>query len=87
MVPWNRDLQSYHYAYRQISLNRKQTRLEPDGSFRMLVAHSNPGVPNWLDSMGRASGEIYWRFILPAGDIVTPKAQVVRLSDVRAARG
>ena len=30
---------------------------------------------------------IYWRFMLPAGDIVTPKAQVVRLSDVRNARG
>ncbi|MBW2268353.1 MAG: DUF1214 domain-containing protein [Deltaproteobacteria bacterium] len=87
VVLWNRYLQSYDYVYRQISLNRQQTQLEPDGSFRMLLAHSDPEAPNWLDSMGRSSGTIYWRFMLPEGDIVTPKAQVVRLADVRGARG
>jgi hypothetical protein len=79
---WNRYLQTYDYAYRQISLNRKQTQLAPDGSFRMVVAHSDPGLPNWLDSMGRPSGMIYWRFMLPEGDIVTPKASVVSLVDI-----
>jgi hypothetical protein len=87
VVLWNRFLQSYDYAYRNIALNRKQTLLESDGSFRMIVAHGDPGAPNWLDTMGRSSGMIYWRFMLPEEDIVTPKAQVVPLAVLRGARG
>ena len=36
-----------------VSLNRKQTRLERDGSFRIVIAHRDPGVPNWIDAEGR----------------------------------
>jgi hypothetical protein len=85
VVLWNRFLQSYDYAYRQIALNRQQTQLEKDGSFRMVIAHADPGVPNWLDTMGRPSGVVYWRFMLPEGEIVKPKAQVLKLSEVRGA--
>ena len=41
---WNRYLMSYDYNDRRVSLNRAQTRLEPDGSYRMVIAHRNPGV-------------------------------------------
>jgi hypothetical protein len=87
VVLWNRFLQSYDYAYRNVALNRKQTLLESDGSFRMIVAHADPGLPNWLDTMGRTSGTIYWRFKLPQEDIVTPKAEVVPLAALRGAPG
>ena len=43
---WNRHLQTFDYVSRSVSLNRKQTSLEPDGSFRMVVAHRDPRVPN-----------------------------------------
>ena len=45
-------MQTGDYLHRQVSLNRKQTKPEPDGSFRIVVAAEDPGVPNWLDTEG-----------------------------------
>ncbi|TFG95137.1 MAG: DUF1214 domain-containing protein [Myxococcales bacterium] len=74
---WNRHMQTYDYANRRVTLNRKQTRVEADGSFRVVIAHRDPGVPNWLDSEGRPFGMVFWRFMLPEGEIETPTAEVV----------
>ena len=80
---WNRHLQTYDYVHRSVSFNRAQTKLEPDGSFRMIVAHDDPGLPNWIDTEGRQSGSIFWRFFLPEGPIETPQTEVVKLSSLR----
>jgi hypothetical protein len=82
---WNRYLQTYDYANRRTSLNRRQTHLEPDGSFKMVVAHSDPGTPNWLDTEGRPRGVIFWRFMLPVGAIEPIRTKVVKLSQVGSA--
>jgi hypothetical protein len=74
---WNRHMQTYDFANRTVSRNRKQTTLERDGSFRMILAHRDPGLPNWLDSEGRPFGLVFWRFMLPEGEIETPRAEVV----------
>jgi hypothetical protein len=78
---WNRYLQTYDYSHRQVSLNRAQTILDPDGAFRMVLAHRDPGVPNWLDTEGRPFGLVFWRYFLPVGDIETPVASVVDLGE------
>jgi hypothetical protein len=62
---WNRFMQTYDYQNFQVSLNRKQTKLESDGSFRMIVAHEDTGVPNWINTVGAPFGMIYVRFALP----------------------
>jgi hypothetical protein len=80
---WNRHMQTYDYTTRTVCLNRKQTRLEEDGSFRMVLAHRDPGVPNWLDTEGRPFGLVFWRFMLPEGPIETPAAEVVSLESLR----
>jgi len=85
VVLWNRFLQSFDYRYRRISLNRKQMRLERDGSYRIVVAHRDPGVPNWLCSEGRPTGTIYWRFLLPESDIERPRARVVKFDEIAGA--
>jgi hypothetical protein len=82
VVLWNRFLQTYDYVNRRSSLNRAQTSLEPDGSFRIVLAHRDPGVPNWLDTEGRPSGSLYWRFLLPEGELTTPRAEVVPWREV-----
>jgi hypothetical protein len=74
---WNRHMQTYDFTTRRVSLNRKQTGLEPDGSFRMVLAHRDPGLGNWLDTEGRPFGLVFWRFMLPEGNIATPTAEVV----------
>ncbi len=79
---WNRQQQTYDYANRRISLNRAQTQLAPDGSFRMVLAHEDPGVPNWIDTEGRSLGLVFWRFMLPEGDIEKPEGKVVPLKDL-----
>jgi len=81
---WNRYLQSYDYTTRQISLNRAQTKLQPDGSYRIVIAGRDPGVPNWIDTEGRPSGLVYWRFLMPEGEIETPRARVVPLSTLQS---
>ena len=32
------------------------TEASPDGVVRLVVAHRDPGVPNWLDTTGHAEG-------------------------------
>jgi len=80
---WNRYLQTYDYAHRTASLNRASTTLEADGSFRMVIAHDDPGVANWIDTEGRGFGMVFWRFFLPEGEVETPVAEVVKRADVR----
>ena len=46
------------------------------------LAHADPGLANRLDTEGRTSGVIFWRFMLPEGEIETPRADVVRFSDL-----
>lgn len=79
---WTRFQQTFDYVQRQVSLNRAQTELEPDGSFRMVLAHQDPGCPNWLDTEGRSLGIVFWRFFLHEGDIETPQGTVVKLADL-----
>ena len=79
---WNRFLQTYDYINHRVSLNRKQTKAAHDGSFRMIVAHSDPGLPNWLDTQGRPSGLIYWRFIFPEETIQSIASRVVPLASL-----
>jgi hypothetical protein len=81
---WNRHMQTYDYMNRRISLNRRQTKLEADGSFRMVVAHRDPGLPNWIDTEGRPQGFIFWRFLLPEGAIEPIRTEVVKLSSLGA---
>ena len=56
-----------------------QTQLAGDGRYRIVVAPRDPGVPNWLDTMGRPSGSVYWRFILPEGPVERPETRVVAI--------
>jgi hypothetical protein len=79
---WNRWMQTYDYTHRPTSRNRRQTRLERDGSFRMVLAHRDPGVPNWIDTEGRPFGLVFWRFMLPEGEIETPRAELVPFSSI-----
>lgn len=85
VVLWNRHMQTLDYRFRRVSLNRKQTRLEPDGSFAIVLAARDPGVPNWLDTEGRPSGSVFWRFLLPEEEIAPLETQVVPLAALRGA--
>ena len=82
VVLWNQFMQSYDFVNRQISLNRNQIEYEKDGSFKMVVAHEDPGVPNWLDTEGRSTGQIYWRYIFPTQTPQRVKTKLVKLASL-----
>ena len=84
---WNRFLQSFDYRYRQVSLNKRQMQLADNDEFTLVVAHSDPGTDNWLDTEGHESGIIYWRFMLPNGELAPIDTEKVRLSEVKRLLG
>jgi hypothetical protein len=79
---WNRFQQTYDYVNRSVSLNRAQTQLEDDGSFRIILAAQDPGLPNWIDTEGNLFGLVFWRFFMVEGAVETPQAAVVKLEDL-----
>jgi hypothetical protein len=79
---WNRQLQTFDYLRHPVSLNRAQTVADPHGAVTMVIAHRDPGVPNWLSTEGRPFGLVFWRFMHPEGPIVTPAAEVVSVDTV-----
>ncbi|MCR9097235.1 MAG: DUF1214 domain-containing protein [bacterium] len=53
---------SLEYANRQTSLTADQAHQSSDGAYRMVIAHRDPGVQNWLDTTGLERGFILLRF-------------------------
>ncbi len=56
--------ESLDYASRHTSLNHHQATLDDDGVFRAVVAHQDPGVPNWLDTLGHTRGPLLFRWVV-----------------------
>ena len=76
--------ESMDFGARQSSLNGSQAELDPDGVFRGVIAHRDPGVPNWLDPEGSPRGTLAVRFLFAD---VTPRPVLrrVALADLGAA--
>ncbi|WP_082015422.1 DUF1214 domain-containing protein [Streptacidiphilus jiangxiensis] len=63
------------------SINHGNATLEPDGSVRLVVAHRDPGTPNWLNTGGRREGSVLVRWLLPEqqGIAVRPRTEVITI--------
>lgn len=55
--------ESLDFANRITSLNHTQSHTSSDGLVRIVVAHRDPGVPNWLDTEARPRGMVTHRWI------------------------
>jgi hypothetical protein len=71
------------YANRQTSINNHQAVLDADGRFRCVLAHEDPGVPNWLDAAGHAEGLLQYRWIWTRTN-PRPACRIVKLAELRA---
>lgn len=65
---WNFQLNNYwmeslDYRYFRIHTNKHLARYETDGSVRIIVAHRDPGLPNWINTTGHSSGTMCFRWI------------------------
>jgi hypothetical protein len=72
------------FTARQSSLNHAQARLDSDGAFRGVIAHEDPGVPNWLDAAGHERGTLIARFVMAEAAPVI-RARAVKLGELREA--
>jgi Protein of unknown function (DUF1214) len=77
--------ESLDYANHVTSLNGFQAEPDTDGITRYVVAHSDPGVPNWLDTTGHQQGFLTLRWTYPESPDELPKVNVSKLPliDVR----
>lgn len=53
---------SPEHVYRTSSLNNLQAKPNPDGTYTFVVARSDPGVYNWLDTNGLPYGSLTTRW-------------------------
>ena len=65
----SRWMESPDYRYHNVMFTQENISLEPDGSFRIVIAHRDPGVPNWLDTTGLRSGNITVRAVKGEGEL------------------
>ena len=78
-------MESLDYRYHTIHTNKKLARYEDDGSVRLVVAHRDPGLPNWLETAGHTSGTMCFRWI-KASEHPEPRTRVVSLAELEALR-
>jgi hypothetical protein len=67
---------------RLMSCNGHQAHVDDDGCVRLVVAHTDPGVPNWLDTEARPIGMAVYRYV-GARTKPGPTATVVPIDSLR----
>lgn len=83
---WNFQLNNYwmeslDYRYFTVCINKASAKYEPDGSVKVVVAHSDPGLPNWISTCGHYEGTMLWRWyrLEPGAQAVEPSCRVITL--------
>ncbi len=78
----NHWMESLDYRYHRIAVNHAGARYEPDGSVRIIIAHEDPGLGNWMDTAGHARGTMCLRWIR-ADEHPHPRTRVVKRAELR----
>lgn len=52
---------SMDYLYRPVSYSQGRTPVDADGRVRLVLAHSDPGLANWIDTQSFAEGVLNFR--------------------------
>ncbi len=83
---WNFQLNNYwmeslDYRYHSIHINKHTAIYEADGSVRIIVAHQDPGLPNWIQTVGHQEGTMCFRWS-NAEATPQPQTRVVRFQEL-----
>jgi len=86
---WNFQLNNYwmeslDYRYYRVSINKKSAVYEPDGRVRVVVAHEDPGHPNWIETAGHFEGTMCWRWyrISEGAEAMQPLCRVININEL-----
>lgn len=74
---------SMDFLHRPVSYTPARTRVDGDGIVRLVLAHDDPGVRNWLDTQGFSDGNLTYRNLLTQ-DPATFRTRLVARADLMA---
>ena len=57
-------MQSMDFLYRCTSYSPARTKVDADNKVRLVMAHDDPGVHNWLDTQGFSQGNLGYRNLM-----------------------
>jgi hypothetical protein len=75
---------SLDYINHQTSLNGTQAQVDPDGMIRIVVAHQNPGVHNWVETLGHRRGYLQFRWQRTSGPLTEADGPTTDIVDIDA---
>lgn len=78
----NHWMESLDYSRYRIHVNSHGARRNPDGSVSIVIAHEDPGHPNWLTTAGHRLGTSLFRVIGAAGAMADIRTRVVKSGEV-----
>lgn len=73
---------SLDYINHQTSLNGTQAQADPDGKIRIVVSDRNPGVTNWVETLGHAKGFLQFRWQRVSREMTDADGPTVELVDM-----
>jgi hypothetical protein len=76
---------SLDYVNHQTSLTADQARVDPDGMIRFVISERNPGVTNWLETLGHTRGYVQLRWQQVSRELTAedgPTAEVVKVHEL-----
>jgi hypothetical protein len=77
----NHWMESLDYRFHPVVVNKHGARYRPDGSVRIVVAHDDPGVDNWISTVGHRQGTMCLRWVR-ADHHPDPATRVVATDDL-----
>jgi hypothetical protein len=75
---------SMDYLYRPVSYTPSRSKADGDGRIRLVIAHRDPGVHNWLDTQGFERGNLTYRHMLE-GQPAVLNTRVVKCDELMGA--
>ncbi|MDE0700274.1 MAG: DUF1214 domain-containing protein [Acidimicrobiaceae bacterium] len=76
--------ETVYWLTRPTVINKETAARRQDGSVRIVVAHEDPGVPNWLDTAGHPSGSLSLRWFRSDAPLPTAQSRVVPVGQAAA---
>lgn len=73
---------SLDYINHQTSLNGSQAQADPDGKIRIVVSDTDPGITNWVETLGHRRGFLQFRWQRVSRELTEADGPTVELVDV-----
>lgn len=75
---------SLDYVNHQTSLNGTQAQVDPDGWIRIVVADADPGIANWVQTLGHRRGFLQFRWQRLSRELTAADGPTVELVEASA---